>query len=144
MKKAFALVLVLIAVVFEVSALDEYGIPRSSFRFYYDYGGGWAGAKYCGTTKNLTAQEVHNNRWQSSIARYNNGEISYPESFGGKLSKRQSALAWNALGQYDYEPGEIYSVGFYEGSDFNHYYGITCQINLDDTFSWNGFSYYMQ
>lgn len=124
--------------IFEVSALGEYGLPSSCYRYYSAYGGGYAGAKYCGTTENLTLDEVHNNRWQSAF-----GEKKL-ESFGGKLSKRQSYLAWSAIKQYDYEPGEIYSVGFYEGFVTNHYYAITCQINSDGTFTWLGFSYYKQ
>lgn len=138
MKKSIFLILLLLAMLFEVSALEEYGVPISCFRYYYDYGGGYAGAKYCGTTKNLTLDEVHNNRWKSAF-----GEIEL-ESFGGKLSKRQSYLAWSAIEQYDYEPGEIYSVEFCEGFDTNHRYAITCQINSDGSFNWRGFSYYKQ
>lgn len=139
MKKIFCLLLIFFTSICLVSALGEYGIPNSSFRYVWD--DGYSGAKYCGSTKNISGYEVHNNRWKSAYG------MNYLESFSGKLSKSQARLINNALDQFDLEVGDIYAVGFYEIADLRHYYGITVEITAvraDGSYSYNwwGFSYY--
>ena len=120
---------------------QDYGIPNSCFSYVYGYGK--SGAVYDGNTKNLTLEEVHKKRVDYCI-KYN--EIGL-EPFSGKFSQRQITLVNNALFQYQLEVGEIYSVGFYEASDFNHFFGITVRINKVNgngsiDYTWMGFSYY--
>lgn len=133
-KRIITIFLFLIFSTFYISAYGKYG--GVSLTYYWE--DGWAGAKYCGTTKNLTLDEVHNDRWMSSY--YDNG-CSNLQSFSGKLSKKQSRLLWNALAQYDYVAGEIYSVGFAEETNPRHYYGLTVQIEADGSCTWKGFTY---
>ena len=135
MKKKFAMCAVLLAVaVFFANAYGQYSGMTVTYYWLY----GWAGAKYCGTTKNLTIEEVHNDRWWGV---YYNKSNSDPQSFSGKLSKRQSALLWYALGQYDYAPGEIYSVNFSEEDARAHCFALTVQIEQDGSCTWMGFTY---
>ena len=120
---------------------QDYGIPNSCFSYVYGYGK--SGAVYDGNTKNLTLEEVHKNRWETSIK---DNKIGL-KSFSGKFSQRQITLVNNALNQYKLEAGDIYSVGFYESSDYYHYFGITVRIDevrSDGSYgySWMGFSYY--
>lgn len=133
--------LLLFVAVFETSALGEYGVP--SWDYYW--GDGYAGARYCGTTKQISGYEVFSNRWQSGVAENKNGL----QRVSGKLSKRQSRLIGYALNQYDLQVGEIYSVGISEISNLNYYIGITCEITAvyndgSYSYSWWGFSYYFQ
>lgn len=132
-KKIIACTVIFAFVLFSSIAYSKYG--GISMTFYWD---GWAGAKYCGTTKNLTIEEVHNDRLMDAIqnsTRYN------LQSFSGKLSKRQSNLLWEALSQYDYVAGEIYAVGFREVSAPNHCFALTVQIKTDGGCMWYGFTY---
>ncbi len=133
-KKITVCAVLLIVAVFFASAYGKY----SGINCTYYWGYGWAGAKYCGTTKNLTIEEVHNDRWMYTY--YAKG-CSDPQSFSGKLSKRQSALLWYALGQYDYAPGEIYSVNFAEENATDHCFALSVQIEQDGSCTWKGFTY---
>ena len=99
---------------------------------------GFAGAKYCGTTKNLTIDEVYNDRWNSV---YYENTLSNPQSFSGKLSKRQNSLLWYALSQYDYVAGEIYAVNFTFENNLRHHYALSVQIESDGSCAWKGFTY---
>lgn len=121
-------------IAFTVNANGKYS---DIFDQYYQ-GYGWAGAKYCGTTKNLTIEEVHNKRWNACC--YDNS-CSTPQSFSGKLSKRQSNLLWYALKQYDYVAGEIYAVNFAEENAPYRRYALSVQIESDGTCTWMGFTY---
>ena len=88
--------------------------------------------------KNLTIEEVHDNRWQYILK---DPRCSSLQAFGGKLSKRQNALLWYALGQYDYAEGEIYSVGFAEEGAPRHHFALTVRIEADGSCTWQGFTY---
>lgn len=139
MKKSIFLILLLLAMLFEVSALGEYGIQEDCFNYYEsESGGGYVGAMPWGSE--LTLDKVHNNRWQSALFSGKKELKILEEHF----SERQIFLISSALRDWCCEPGEIYSVGFFEESDTNHYYAITCQINSDGTFNWRGFSCYEQ
>ena len=134
MKKRMLIFLMFLFAASQVFAVGKYGgITESSY-----WGIGWAGAKYCGTTKNLTIEEVHNDRWNNAV----NGTIAFNiHLLSGKLSRRQSSLLWYALGQYDYEAGEIYAVSFAEEAAPNHHFALTVQIKADGSCTWLGFTY---
>lgn len=135
MKKKIAACMVLLALaVLFAHAYGQYG----GITVNYYWGDGWAGAKYCGTTKNLTIDEVYNDRWWDT---YYDSDCSKPQSFSGKLSKRQSRLLWDALNQYDYAPGEIYSVGIREESAPYHHFALSVLIEADGGATWIGFTY---
>ena len=89
-KRIISILLILVFVTFYISAYGKYGGITN--QYYWGYG--WVGAKYCGTTKNLSIDEVHNDRWNSV---YYDNSLSNPQSFSGKLLKRQSSLLWYAL-----------------------------------------------
>ena len=133
-KKIVACFLLLVLILFSVNAYGQYGGISVS----YYWGDGWAGAKYCGTTKNLSIEEVHNDRWMDT---YYGKDCSNPQSFSGKLSKRQNRLLWDALNQYDYAVGEIYSVTFTEENNPKHHFALTVQIEADGSCTWKGFTY---
>ena len=133
-KKIAACVLLLTLAVFFANAYGQYGVNTLT----HYWGDGTAGAKYCGTTKNLTIDEVHNDRWNFFLY---DKYTSNPQSFSGKLSKRQSRLLWYALDQYDYAPGEIYSVLIREEDALFHTIALTVQIKADKSCTWKGFTY---
>lgn len=132
--KKFIFLLILSFSIFPIFAYGKYG----GITLSYYYGDGWAGAKYCGTTKDLTIEEVDNDRW---YAVYYDNTLSDPERFNGKLSKRQSRLLWDALYQYNYETGEIYSVSFVELENPFKHYALSVMIEADGSCSWRGFTY---
>lgn len=141
MKKILTVFFLLFSMFLRVYALNEYSVPNVD----YCYGDGFAGARYCGTTNEISGYEVFSNRWQSCIT----DKCIGLQRFSGKLSKRQSRLISFALNQYDLQVGEIYSVGIYEISNLNYRIGITCEItavNSDGSYSysWWGFSYYQE
>ncbi|MDE6706294.1 MAG: hypothetical protein K2J81_10395 [Treponemataceae bacterium] len=123
--------------VFAVLSTTAYGKYGGITTQYY-WGLGWAGAKYCGTTKNLTIEEVHNDRLRNTYSDKTCGNV---QSFSGKLSKRQSNLLWRALEQYDYATGEIYSVSFAEEGAPGHHFCLTVEIEADGSCTWIGFTY---
>ena len=141
-KKITICALLLVIVAFSVSAYGKY-MPRSVNHRCAD---GYYGAEYCGTTRELTIEKVDNDCFMyvmdaSSIA---SSPYSKPQRFGGKLSKRQSNLLWNALDLYDYSAGEIYTVNFSEGTQMSsiyQVYNLTVKIEADGSCSWKGFSY---
>ena len=133
-KRSLLVTLFLWIIVSSVFAYGKYG--GITTQYYWGYG--WAGAKYCGTTKNLTIDEVHNDRWNSV---YYENTLSDPQSFSGKLSKRQSSLLWYALSQYDYVAGEIYAVNFIDENYLGHHYALSVQIESDGSCTWKGFTY---
>ena len=133
-KRIISILLILVFVTFYISAYGKYGGITN--QYYWGYG--WAGAKYCGTTKNLSIDEVHNDRWNSG---YYDNSLSTPQSFSGKLSKRQSSLLWYALKQYDYLAGEIYAVNFTDENYLGHHYALSVQIEADGSCTWKGFTF---
>lgn len=144
MKKKFLIAFVFVFSTILCAYSQQYEVPPSSFSFVSGYG--WSGAVYCGNTNPLSVfplVNVHNKRCSDCIE---NNVRGY-QLFSGKLSNRQSRLVNYALEQFQLEVGDIYSVGFYEISDTNHYYGITVEItevNSDGSYlyDWMGFSYY--
>ena len=94
--------------------------------------------KYCGTTKNLTISEVHNDRWNDA---YNDKNCSNLQPFSGKLSKKEIALISCALSEYDYAAGEIYAVNYTLDGNSGHHYALSVQINSDGSITWKGFTY---
>lgn len=77
--------------------------------------GGWAGAKYLGTTRTV------------DLGYYDTGDFVYDILYGEikegyekdgfvitepatKISKEENFLAWSSLGEYDIEDGEVYEV----------------------------------
>ena len=121
------------AVLFAFAVLSAAGEMR-----YYS-GDGWAAATYMGTTKNTTIEKVHNNGMRN-FANANNGLFSTPRPLNGKLSKRQSRLLWDALGQYNYAAGEIYAVVFNEEGTPGCQFCLTVQIKADGSCIWLGFT----
>lgn len=136
-KRSLLVTLFLCIIVSSVFAYGQYGgIPNEYYSEYSDGVAGYAGAKYCGTTKNLTIDEVHNDRWNDV---YNDKKLSNLQPFSGKLSKRESKLVWCALSEYDYAAGEIYAVNY--TLDSGHHYALSVQINSDGSITWKGFTY---
>ena len=137
--RSLLVTLFLCIVVSSVFAYGQYGgIPNEYYSEYSDGVAGYAGAKYCGTTKNLTIDEVHNDRWNDA---YNDKNCSNLQSFSGKLSKKERALLWCALNEYDYAAGEIYAVNYTLEGYSGHHYALTVQIESDGSITWKGFTY---
>lgn len=101
----------------------------------YYWGDGRAWALYEGTTKVTTLDEVETRMWGligATPGIYNMRE------FSRKLSQRQSRLLWDALRQYNYAPGELYTVIFAEAYAPNLTYVLLVQIEADGSASWRG------
>lgn len=102
----------------------------AQFKFYND---GVASVIFSGTTKDTTLKKVYEKMWNTHSTQTSQSQ------FDGKLSKVQSRLLWQALSEYDYAPGEIYSVAMMEYDRPIHTTIIlVVRIEKDGSCTWKG------